>query len=173
MLQCLTLLSSLPSRASDNDRVNVAGYYMALDGVSKFSLETATKQIMQGSLGHGFMPSPPELRIECNQVMRPIREAIARDAQDRKVRAEMARDAQRCTMTQEEKQRSHNNWQAVRARQQAESNAETSITGSYDISGEACLVRLRMRAEEAGNDFDLGNFKNLTNGTFKQVGKAA
>lgn len=173
MLQCLTLLSSLPSRASDSDRVNVAGYYMALDGVSKFALETATKQIMQGSLGHGFMPSPPELRIQCNLVMQPIREANAREARERRIRAEMAKDAQRCGMTQEQKERSYKKWQGIKARQRAQQRAEASMNGNYDVSTEACLARLRMRAEEAGQDFDISNFQNLTTGTFKQIGEVA
>lgn len=90
MLRCLTLLSSLASKASDSDEVNVAAYYIALDGVSRFALETATHQIMQGALGSDFLPGPPVLRMQCEKVMRPIREAEWRAREMRRAYAEVA-----------------------------------------------------------------------------------
>jgi hypothetical protein len=48
-----------------------ATYMIALDGVTRYSLEKATKLILQGSLGHAFMPSPPELRQQCDRIMQP------------------------------------------------------------------------------------------------------
>lgn len=47
MLRCLTLLSGLATKVSDSDEVNIAAYYIALDGVSRFALETATRQIIR------------------------------------------------------------------------------------------------------------------------------
>ncbi|QFI65231.1 hypothetical protein EKH55_0357 [Sinorhizobium alkalisoli] len=57
---------------------------MALEGVSRWALFTAEKQINQGSLGHGFMPSPSELRREIDRVMQPFRERERRAAEERR-----------------------------------------------------------------------------------------
>lgn len=89
MLQCLTLLSGLASKASDSDEVNIAAYYIALDGVSRFALETATRQIIQGALGNDFMPGPPVLRTQCEKVMRSVREAEWRERELRRACADL------------------------------------------------------------------------------------
>jgi hypothetical protein len=91
-----------------------AVYLIALDGVTRYSLEKATRKILQGALGHPFMPSPPELRIECDRIMQPhqdylrtIAERKRRMAWDEdKVRTEPPPDAA--------KQRMNALWAAVR-----------------------------------------------------------
>lgn len=90
MLRCLTLLSGLATKVSDSDEVNIAAYYIALDGVSRFALETATRQIIQGALGSDFMPGPPVLRMQCEKVMRPIREAASREKEMRRAYSDLA-----------------------------------------------------------------------------------
>ena len=65
----LAALSSLPSRASRSKNMDRAAYLLALRGVTKYGLSRAVTAILQGSLGHAFFPSPPELRIQCNRCM--------------------------------------------------------------------------------------------------------
>ena len=173
MLECLTLLSSLPSRASADDRINVAGFYLALEGVSRHALQTATKQIMQGSLGHAFLPSPPELRQECDKVMRPILEARARDAQDKRIREEMKADQSRAKWTPESRARATAKWEAAKAQQRLDSAAEDTRHDHYDTSVEASMARLKQAVEDNGNEFDLNGLRSAPIGSFKQIGRAA
>lgn len=42
---------------------------IALDGVTRHGLAEAVKFILRGALGHAFLPSPPELRIQCDKAM--------------------------------------------------------------------------------------------------------
>lgn len=54
---------------------------MALDGVTRHGLSEAVKAILKGALGHAFLPSPPELRMQCDKAMewhRAERENIRR-----------------------------------------------------------------------------------------------
>jgi len=173
MFECLTLLSSLPSRASADDQVNVAGFYMALEGVTRHGLQTATKQIMQGSLGHAFLPSPPELRQECDKVMKPIFEARARDSYDRRILKEMAADSKRTEWTPESRARATAKWEATKAQQRLDNAAEETRRDQYDTSPDACMARLRATAETNGADFNLDKIKNAPSDTFKQAGRAA
>jgi hypothetical protein len=46
-----------------------AAFMIALDGVTRYGLTVAVKSILRGCLGHVFLPSPPELRIECDKAM--------------------------------------------------------------------------------------------------------
>lgn len=46
-----------------------AAYYVALEGVTRYGLANAVRSILQGSLSHGFFPSPPELRKQCDKAM--------------------------------------------------------------------------------------------------------
>lgn len=177
MLQYLTLLSSLPSRASADGQINIAGYYLALDGVTRHGLETATKKILQGCLGHTFLPSPPELRQTCDAVMKPILDARAWDAErDCVLREQCAeqrqREASQASWTPESRARASAKWQQVKAKIKAENAAEQTNTGGYDTSKEAALARLQKAAEDNGNQFNLDGLKSSTSNTFKQVGAA-
>lgn len=42
---------------------------IALDGVTRYGLSVAVQAILRGTLGHAFLPSPPELRLECDKAM--------------------------------------------------------------------------------------------------------
>ncbi|NKC29135.1 hypothetical protein HED52_21540 [Ochrobactrum ciceri] len=170
MFECLTLLSGLRSRASDNDSLNVALYYIALEGVTRHGLQVATRNILQGSLGHPFLPDPPELRQECNKVMKPILDAMAWDAnRDRILREQREEQRQRSqsqsTWTPESRARATEKWQSVKAAMQDKRDEENS----YD----AAMARLQAAAEANGHELDLETMKPVSTGSFKQAGKAA
>lgn len=172
------MLTSLPSRASGDSTVNVASYYLALEGVSRFAIQTATRQIMQGALGHGFLPSAPEIRMQCDEVMRPIREMEARDRREAAILREQREDQRQraqsqSTWTPESRARESAKWQEVKAKMQAEKVSEQANTGGYDTSKEAALARLQKAAEDNGNQFNLDSLKSSISSTFKQVGTAA
>jgi len=61
----------LPSRLVGDDMLDRAAYYLALEGVTRFSLVEAAKAIIRGALGHTFFPSPVEIRMQCDKVMAP------------------------------------------------------------------------------------------------------
>lgn len=152
-------LSVLPTRALANPEAEKMAYQMALDGVTKHGLDTAVKNIMAGSLGHGWMPSPPELRIQIDEVMRPIKEARARDQKERRILEDQAKDRKRRGMTPEQHQRATEKWQTAKM--------QTDEENSYD----AALSRLQAASEANGNDFNLDRITNAKTGQFKQVGK--
>jgi hypothetical protein len=66
-----------------------AAFMMALEGVTRHGLSEAVKFILRGALGHAFLPSPPELRIQCDKAMEwhiRERERIARQEHIRRDR---------------------------------------------------------------------------------------
>lgn len=69
-IQALVTLSALPSRATTAGDLDNAAFMAALDGVTRYGLAEGVKAILRGALGHAFLPSPPELRIECDKAMR-------------------------------------------------------------------------------------------------------
>ncbi len=52
--------------------MNLEAYHIALEGVTRWGLAEAIKAILKGALGHGFMPSPPELRRQYETAMGPV-----------------------------------------------------------------------------------------------------
>lgn len=68
-MSALAALACLPSRATSSAELDRAGYYLALDGVTRYGLSIAVRAIIQGALNHAFFPSPPELRLQCNKAM--------------------------------------------------------------------------------------------------------
>lgn len=178
MLQCLSFLSGLPSRDSTNGQMEMAGYYVALEGVSKFAIQTAAKAIMRGSLGHTFYPKPPELRLLCEEVMRPIREAEARDRREAEIIREQQNDQRQrersqASWTPESRARATAKWEATKAQQRLDNAAEETRRDQYDTSPDACMARLKAAAEANGADFNLDKIKNAPGDTFKQAGRAA
>ncbi|MGN6451282.1 MAG: hypothetical protein ACTHLK_22355 [Brucella intermedia] len=157
-------LSVLPTRALANPEAEKMAYQMALDGVTKHGLDTAVKNIMAGSLGHGWMPSPPELRIQIDEVMRPIKEARARDQKERRILEDQAKDRRRRGMTPEQRQRATEKWQSARAAMKMQTEEENAY--------EAAISRLQAASETNGNDFNLDRITNAKTGPFKQVGRA-
>lgn len=80
-IQALVTLSGLPSRETTAGEIDNAAFMMALDGVTRYGLSEAVRFILRGALGHAFLPSPPELRIQCDKAMehhKQMRERIAR-----------------------------------------------------------------------------------------------
>ncbi|WP_049730648.1 hypothetical protein [Rhizobium ecuadorense] len=65
------LANALPGRQPGDMELMLAAYQVALEGVSRWGLAQAVREILQGSLTHGFMPSPPELRREIDRIMVP------------------------------------------------------------------------------------------------------
>lgn len=68
-LKALASLNSLPSRQTDTVEISEAGYFVALDGVTRYGLTEAVRAILKGGLNHAFFPSPPELRMQCDKAM--------------------------------------------------------------------------------------------------------
>ncbi|MDR9813752.1 hypothetical protein [Rhizobium hidalgonense] len=82
LVNALRLLSNaLPGRQPVDMQLMLAAYEVALEGVSRWGLAQATREILQGSLPHGFMPSPPELRREIDRIMGPHVAARRREAE--------------------------------------------------------------------------------------------
>ncbi|MEQ1941935.1 hypothetical protein ABMA32_05860 [Mesorhizobium sp. VNQ89] len=92
IVDCMMLLSVLPARPAHDPQLNKAAYYIALEGVSGFALRSAVKRILQGSLGHGFFPSPPDLRLQCNQVMEPYVLEMQRSRRKSRIAEELPRE---------------------------------------------------------------------------------
>lgn len=86
-------LSGLPSRATTAGELDNAAFMMALEGVTRHGLSEAVKFILRGALGHAFLPSPPELRQQCDRAMEwheRERLRIARQEQIAKERKQFA-----------------------------------------------------------------------------------
>ncbi|MDV4163101.1 hypothetical protein R1538_18425 [Rhizobium leguminosarum] len=75
------LANALPGRRPVDKQLLLAAYELALEGVSRWGLAQAIREILQGSLGHGFLPSPPELRREIDRIMSPHVAARRREAE--------------------------------------------------------------------------------------------
>jgi hypothetical protein len=72
----LELLRVLPRRHPTDARMLRRAFDIALDGVSGVILRMAVEAVLQFSLEHGFMPSPSELRGECNRLLSDRRRAL-------------------------------------------------------------------------------------------------
>lgn len=96
-------LSALPKRVSLDAAMEFDSYVVATDGVMAHALAEATKRIMRGSLGHGFFPSPPELRMECDRIAAEEREAGEFEARQRRLQQEQ--DEYRSTPKSDESKR--------------------------------------------------------------------
>lgn len=176
-------LSELPSRKLPeglNDaekvefrRVQVENMMAALKGVTAYALSEATDRIMRNALGHKFKPEPPELRAVCDDVMKPILEARARDSYDRRILKEMAADNTRAEWTPESRACATAKWEATKAQQRLDNAAEETRRDQYDTSPDACMARLKAAAEANGADFNLDKIKNAPSGQFIQAGRAA
>lgn len=68
-IKALILLGGLPARKTENQQIDKALYYLALDGVTRYGLAEAVKAVSQNKLGHPFFPEPPELRGLCDKAM--------------------------------------------------------------------------------------------------------
>lgn len=102
-MKALALLGGLPSRQSSSAETDAATFFIALEGVTKFGLVEATKRVLKGALDHGFFPSPPELRMQCDKVMKPYEDMRDRVRERQRNRFPPLQD--RPPLTEEEKQR--------------------------------------------------------------------
>lgn len=84
------MISGLPSRPTSEGKADSAVFLLSLDGVTRWGLMAAIEGIVKGSLGHAFMPSPPELRLAIDQTMLPHIEARAQAIRREKLEAETA-----------------------------------------------------------------------------------
>ncbi|QND58226.1 hypothetical protein [Mesorhizobium huakuii] len=73
VLVALAALNPLPRRASINPELEFAAFRTGLEGkqlgiivVAYADLMAAVRAIVQGALGHGYHPSPAELRMHCD-----------------------------------------------------------------------------------------------------------
>ena len=82
-MKALVLLNSLPSRIVESAELNKAAYFIALAGVELYGLNRAVENILKGKLGHGFFPSPAELRLQCEGVMQPVRDSVHKANRER------------------------------------------------------------------------------------------
>lgn len=182
-------LYALPSRGlpegltdaekADIRRAEVENFISALDGVTAYALSEAVKRVMQNALGHKWMPLPPELRGLCDEIMKPIINArrAETDIQRHAERQRREREASKRIQdgwTPESRARATAKWEAEKARQRLENAAEETRRDQCDTSEEACMSRLKARAKENGNDFNLDRVPNSpTASTFQKVGRAA
>ncbi len=51
-IKALILLGGLPARKTENQQIDKALYYLALDGVTRYGLAEAVKAVSQNKLGH-------------------------------------------------------------------------------------------------------------------------
>lgn len=109
--------------------IDTASYYVALEGVTRFSLVEAAKAILRGALGHTFFPSPVEMRQQCDKVMEPHVAARRRNEnmeQQRRENMEMARARQ--SITPEGRARVAQIYASFTAQHEASKQRET-VTG--------------------------------------------
>lgn len=143
ILAALAAMSSLPSRRKDNAEMDKAGYFVGLEGVSRLSLTTAVRRILRGVLGHGFFPSPPELRLKCDEVARETARELAKIEQRRAQEAEdAALRAARAEKTPEARARVTALYERFRANhtsstEEAEMKERTEIRNRYGLTDEA------------------------------------
>lgn len=152
-------------------RADMENMISALKGVSSGALSEAVERIMQNALGHKWMPLPPELRGLCDQIMKPINEARAWDARDRKVREEMEEDRKRAS---DREMRDEAFYERGRKRMEdfhaiMKTEDEKAQENTYD----AAMTRLQTLAESNGKEFSADSFTGASNGTFKQIGRLA
>lgn len=136
-LKALALLGGLPSRQSASVEIDEAGFALALDGVTKHGLTEAVKAILRGALDHGFFPSPPELRIQCDKAMQFHREMQERI--HRRERMESDAPKPKPPLTPEQRARSE---ALMRRFHEAYANGEASEKAALEAA-ERAEVRTR------------------------------
>ena len=96
LLRAIIALECLPKRPSENVTVELRVYQIALEGdvprvvVAAVDLAVAIRRIIQGVLGHGFHPSPSELRMVCDKVRDERCQDLDRQSRQRRIKEEAA-----------------------------------------------------------------------------------
>lgn len=79
ILGAIVALGSLPRRETVQADLDLEAYKCALEGVPAAVIVAAVRGILQGALGHPFMPGPAELRLYANRLQSGYAErAVAR-----------------------------------------------------------------------------------------------
>lgn len=152
-------LSGLPSRETSAGELDNQAFLIALDGVTRHGLSEAVKFILKGALGHPFMPSPPELRMQCDKAMKWHEDEAAKIRRREQAMAE--RPPVRVPPTDEQKAR-------VR---QVMQRFNRSI--GRDAEGEEADFRTRMEAKYGRDALDaIGDAPDRVPG-FRKVGDAS
>lgn len=86
----LVSLSPLVKRVALDPEIEFAGYLAGLRSVRYLDLVAAVQAILEGALGHGFFPTPPELRIECNRAFDRRHADDVREARRREMAEQIA-----------------------------------------------------------------------------------
>lgn len=141
----------MPSRKEASATISQAAYSIALEGVSRFSLETAARKVLQGHLKHAFFPSPSEMRMVCDEVSRSVAEDAYRD----KVARQSINDVRTTPkITPEAKERMAALWEKTKA-----DNAAAD-PDKKDNTPEAAKDRLEAWAAAQGNSVDWSKIKD-------------
>lgn len=119
-----------------------AGYFVALEGVTKHGLSEACRAILKGRLGHAFYPSPPELRLQCDKAMeghRWHRERERRETRYINERRENNANAYRSPEAIAKQQETYRRFVAGYAETEAKAEAaeREEIRARYGITDEA------------------------------------
>lgn len=125
--------------------ISQAAYSIALEGVSRFSLETAARKILQGHLKHAFFPSPAEIRMVCNEVQASISNDLYRE---RITNETLAGTSHRQTLSPDAKARMSALWEKTKAEN------EKTDPEKKDNTPEAAMERLEALAAAQGNTVD-------------------
>lgn len=131
------MFSGLPSAPSTSPERDEATFAIALDGVTRHGLFEAARAILQGALGHGYFPTPPALRMQCDKAMEHhvrMRERIAL-----RERAERERPPAKAPLSVEEKRRQQERMRAFHASLDGGKEHESAAA----IEAERAAVRAR------------------------------
>ncbi|EJC77678.1 hypothetical protein Rleg10DRAFT_6390 [Rhizobium leguminosarum bv. trifolii WSM2012] len=120
------LATALPGRQPADMQIMLGAFEIALEGCSRWGLAQATREILKGSLGHGFMPSPPELRREVNRVMAPHEAARRREAEAERLYRWPEDDQRRALPAPKGDPEAVAKWRVRRAAQKAEAAAKSA-----------------------------------------------
>ncbi|MBY5501255.1 hypothetical protein HFO82_21910 [Rhizobium leguminosarum] len=120
------LVNALPGRQPFDMQLLLGAYEVALEGCSRWGLVQAIREILQGSLPHGFLPSPPELRREVNRVMGPHEAARRREAEAERLYRWPEDDQRRALPAPKGDPEAVAKWRVRRAAQKAEAAAKSA-----------------------------------------------
>lgn len=148
------LANSLPGRQPADMHLMLAAFEVALEGVSRWGLAQATREILQGSLPHGFMPSPPELRREIDRIMGPHVAARRREAEAAHRYRWEGDDKPRALPAPKGNPEAVANWRAMRNAERAEAALKAAASAPIDQALFADREeRMKRTSADAVSDF--------------------
>lgn len=165
------ILSGLPTREPVDPNLIRSLYIGALENVTIHSLEVAVNNFRDGQsyVEHTFMPSPPELRKECDRVQRKFAEERARKLDPHRQRHENEQQRLRHEQTKTPEARAR--VAAMLARFNQDHEARQAATLNDGLAETTDQVRDRLAGKIGETAFN--NIPDLpVRDTFKQVGAA-